>query len=34
MPTRAIVDGDALCLTVAAASIVAKVVRDTGQRRD
>ena len=33
MPTRAIVDGDALCLTVAAASIVAKVVRDRAMQR-
>jgi ribonuclease HII len=27
-PARAIVDGDALCLSIAAASIVAKVARD------
>jgi ribonuclease HII len=28
LPQRAIVDGDALCCTIAAASIVAKVARD------
>jgi len=27
-PTRTLVDGDALCLSIAAASIVAKVTRD------
>jgi len=32
-PQRAIVDGDALCCTIAAASIVAKVARDAVMRR-
>ncbi len=31
--TRCVVDGDALCLSIAAASIVAKVVRDRAMRR-
>jgi len=32
-PTRCVVDGDALCLSIAAASIVAKVVRDRAMIR-
>jgi ribonuclease HII len=32
-PVRCVVDGDALCLSVAAASIVAKVVRDRAMTR-
>ncbi|HLG10978.1 MAG TPA: ribonuclease HII [Dehalococcoidia bacterium] len=32
-PQRAIIDGDALCCTIAAASIVAKVARDAVMRR-
>jgi ribonuclease HII len=32
-PVRCIVDGDALCLSIAAASIVAKVVRDRAMAR-
>jgi len=33
LPQRAIVDGDALCMSIAAASIVAKVARDEVMRR-
>jgi ribonuclease HII len=32
-PARAIIDGDALSLSIAAASIVAKTVRDAAMRR-
>jgi len=32
-PTRTVIGGDALCLSIAAASIVAKVVRDRAMQR-